>query len=681
MGLTRYSDGAPVTLAERIADSGEAEIRAVAGTPDILAKIYHGTGRPAGPDRERAAKLAALIARPPADPSLGGFHRAFAWPTDVLRDAHGQAVGLLIPAVPGARGLTALGSTKLRRRKAAEINWHYLHALAANLSFAVDHAHAQGFVIGDLQPDNVLVDDRALVTLIDCDSWQIPDPRAAGAPPFPCPVGTEGFTAPELIGKNLKRAPRTPASDRFALAVLIFQLLLGRHPWTGEWIGGGDPPTRDSLIKSGDWPHRHGSRLIPAKGAVPLEVLAPNLAALFRRAFARGVDDPAARPTGGEWQEALCLALAALESCPDRPHHHYLPERGACPWCARLAATGSDAFPEPATPSDPFWPLALAFERALARGDARMALDLWRESPALADRPALRRYRARMAEIGTALDALDGWASAYRRALEGGRPDWSHLARLWESDPALADRRLFIGEEIAGRPALSLLDEVREQALRIPLAPPERLLVTPRAAIRAAELRRHQPAVSRQETSRPGTPTGAASPAADPAAAPTTTPAAGDSAPASGPANGLDIPPMPVSLADPARRRANPARAHAPAPPHTPAPTLGYEITAGWAGLRPAQLTLRLEKPARLPKLALVEARTGRVVAALPAGRMAERTLRLDFEQPDTRVLLELRVAAPADRDSLTIAHPPERARRIGARRADGFDRRPLPAS
>lgn len=671
MGLTRYSDGAPVTLAERIAESGEAEIRAIAGAPDLLAKIYHGSGQAGAPDRDRAAKLAALIARPPTDPSLGGFHRAFAWPTDVLRDAHGQAVGLLIPAVPGARGLTALGSTKLRRRKASEINWHYLHALAANLAFAVDHAHAQGFVIGDLQPDNVLVDDRALVTLIDCDSWQIPDPRAAEAPPFPCPVGTEGFTAPELIGKNLKRAPRTPAGDRFALAVLIFQLLLGRHPWTGEWIGGGDPPTRDSLIKSGDWPHRHGSRLIPAKGAVPLEVLAPDLVVLFRRAFARGVDDPAARPTGGEWQEALCLALAALESCPDRPHHHYLPERGSCPWCARLAETGSDAFPEPETPADPFWALALAFERALARGDARMALDLWRETPALAGRPALRRYRPRMAAVAAAMDAFDGWAAAYRRALEGGRPDWSHLARLWESDPALADRRLFIGEEIAGRPALSLLDEVREQALRIPLAPPERLLVTPRAAIRAAEVRRHPPATApaREAPAMSGDPADDISPSAGPVA------------PRPSPADDLDIPPMPVSLADPARRRRDPAPSHDPAPTLSPKVTLTYEITAGWAGLRPAQLTLRLEKPAVLPKLALVATETGRVVASLPAGRMAERTLRLDFEQPETRVLLELRVAAPTDTGGPTITHPPERARRIGARRAGGFDRRPLTAS
>lgn len=619
-----YRSGARLALGEPIADSGEATIHRLEDAPGRLAKLYHADVL----DARRIEKIAALLAAPPTDPSLGGRHRAFAWPEDAVVDGTGLAVGVVIPEVPGARSLTALAAPKLRRRKAGEIDWRFLHALAANLAHTLDRLHEQGFVVGDLQPDNVLVDDRALVTLIDCDSWQIPDPRAADAPPFLCTVGTEGFTAPELIGKRFARTLRTPESDRFALAVLIFQLLLGRHPFAGEWIGGGEPPTRDALIKAGDWPHRHGATMIPPKGATPLEALDPRLAALFRRSFEKGVADPAARPDGGAWQEALCLALAELESCEVQSSHAYLPDQGPCPWCARLDATGSDAFPAPEAPVDPYRPLELAFERALARGDARMALELWRDYEGLAALPALAPYRDRIAEIGAALDAFDAWRDLYLEGLKAGAPDWGALARIWEGAPGLADRRLIAGEEIAGRPAEEIVAEAAERALAIPLTPPNRLLTTPIEARRAGEARR------------------AAAPA-EPAAS-----VAEDLS--------LDIPPMPTSLADPSRRR----------PTATAAIPVAYEIDAGWAGLRPAALTLTLKKPARLPALVLVAEETGDLVLSLPAGRWRAGPTSHSFDQPDRRVALRLAAAVAGEADGLAITHPPTRRRRVGAETA-----------
>ncbi|MEQ8604640.1 MAG: hypothetical protein RIB45_15100 [Marivibrio sp.] len=617
-GYKLYRAGAPVQLGEALADSGEAVIRRIDGAPGRLAKLYH----PSALDARRIEKIAALLCAPPADPSLGGRHRAFAWPEDAIVDGTGLAVGVVIPEVPGARSLTALSAPKLRRRKAGEIDWRFLHALAANLAHTLDALHAQGFVVGDLQPDNVLVDDRALVTLIDCDSWQIPDPREPGAPAFLCTVGAEGFTAPELIGKSFARTPRTRESDRFALAVLIFQLLLGRHPFAGEWIGGGEPPTRDQLIKAGDWPHRHGATMIPPKGATPLDALDPRLEALFRRSFEEGIGNPAARPDGRRWQEALCLALAELESCDLRPSHAYLPTRGACPWCARLSATGSDAFPEPETPIEPYRPLELAFERALARGDARMALELWREYDGLAALPALVPYRARMAEIGAALDAFDAWRDLYLAGLQSGAPDWPALARIWEGAPGLADRRLIAGEEIAGRPAEEIVAEAAERTLDIPLTPPDRLLTTPLEARRAGEARR---AAARE----------APAPSCEDAS--------------------LDIPPMPTSLADPARRR----------PVGAPAIALSYEIDAGWAGLRPAALILTLQAPATLPALALIAEETGALLASVPAGRRRAGRVSVPFEQPAGRVAVRLEPAAAADAGRLSIHHPPVRRRRV----------------
>ena len=645
MDLTLYKAQESVSLGEQIADSGEASVYRLRERSGVLAKLYHAKRL----DETRTAKLAAIVAHPPADPSLGGYHRAYAWAADALCDATGRVVGLAIPEVEGARSLTALGSPKLRRRRAAEINWHYLHGVAANLAFTIDQLHRHGIVVGDLTADNVLVDDRALVTLIDCDSWQIPDPRPGADRPFSCPVGSPGFTAPELIGKPFARTGRAPASDRFALAVLIFQLLTGRHPFTGTWVGGGEPPGQDALIREGDWPHRHGSRLLPPKGALPLAALHPDIEALFRRAFDTGQDRPNERPSGAEWQEALCTALAALEPCPDRPHHYHLPDQGPCPWCRRLAETGSDAFPEPETPPNPFWPLALAFERALARGDARMALELWRETPALADRPALARYADRMAEIGEALDAFDRWTAMYERGLKKDAVDWTALARLWEATPALADRRLIAGETIAGRDAETVVAQALERALAIPLTPPERLLVTPAEAVEAGAVRR--------------------------AAAPEARTLGADARDREDDAAGLDIPPMPTSLADPARRRPV-----APVTPETPqaapALTIAYAIDGGWAGLRPATLTVwskKAERGANRPALVLIDEETGEILAQLPAGRATREAASVAFDAPEERRQLALKPAVPDAAAHLSIDHPPVRHRRLGRPARGGF--------
>lgn len=451
-------DARPLMLGERVADSGEAALYRDANDPTRLVKLHHA------PREATRRKLAAIAALAPEDPSLGGFHRNFAWPLSAVLNTAGDAVGVVLPAVPGARSLTALGNPKLRARRAAEMNFHFLHAVAANVAFLLARLHAAGVVVGDLKPDNILVDDRALATLIDCDSVQIDDPSGAI---YPCPVGSEGFTAPEWIGRSFAEAPRDETADRFALAVILYQLLTGAHPWTGEWMGTGDPPPRDTLIKSGDWPFRPGARLRPVAGMVPPDDLSPSLAGLFRRAFIAGQADPAARPDADEWHEALCTALAELEPCAERPHHHHDASLDACPWCARVAVGLPDPFPAPDSDLDAFRPLVLAFERALARGDTRMAVDLWRENPILGRRDDLSRLRERMRELCAAIDALDRW----RAAISKQPDDIPALAALADELAILGDPTLFRHEDIDGIAVTESLARVTDAALTIPPSP------------------------------------------------------------------------------------------------------------------------------------------------------------------------------------------------------------------
>lgn len=82
-----------------------------------------------------------------------------------------------------------------------------------NLAATVSAVHAGGYVVGDLNYTNVLVSGDALVTLIDTDSFQVPDPDQKMV--YRCTVYTPEFTPPELqndTGLERNRGPSTSCS-------------------------------------------------------------------------------------------------------------------------------------------------------------------------------------------------------------------------------------------------------------------------------------------------------------------------------------------------------------------------------------------------------------------------------------------------------------------------------------
>jgi hypothetical protein len=88
--------------------------------------------------------------------------------------------------------------------------------------------HAQGAVHRDLKSDNILVDRRGVVRVVDFGLAAFADPRlgfAAGA------MGTYTYMAPEtLYGRS------TPASDVYSLGLLMYELFTGGGPHlTAPW--------------------------------------------------------------------------------------------------------------------------------------------------------------------------------------------------------------------------------------------------------------------------------------------------------------------------------------------------------------------------------------------------------------------------------------------------------------
>ncbi len=323
---------------EPFARGGEAVIWALADRPSYLAKVYHQ------PTPDQADKLAAMIANPPDDPTAKQGHSSIAWPTQRLLDDEGRCVGFVMPRVDKARSLFDVYNPKSRLQTWPLFHYGYLLRTARNLAIAVRALHARGYVLGDLNESNVLVNAKALVTVVDTDSFQVRNgPRV-----FRCIVGKPEYIAPEAQGASFAEINQTPEQDNFALAVLIFQLLMqGTHPFAGRFTGEGEPETLARRILGGYFPYakKPSGPYEPNPTAPPFVVPPPQVRDLMRRCFEQGHARPSQRPDAGAWQKALAEADGELSECVANSQHHFHQSLDACPWCALAAKQGRDPFP------------------------------------------------------------------------------------------------------------------------------------------------------------------------------------------------------------------------------------------------------------------------------------------------------------------------------------------------
>ena len=186
----------------------------------------------------------------------------------------------------------------------------------------------------------VLVDASALVSIVDTDSFQVRD----GAKVYRCPVASEGFTPPELLGVDTSTVTQTVYHDRYRIALIIYHLLFTRHPFDeGTWISG-DSPSQVELMQKGVWLYNPQGLLQSHKVTIPLQVIHPKLQELFKKCFNDGHKDAIKRPSAEEWSEALRLAIDDLTSCGKVDNHKYSNNYGKCYWCERKAALNMDIF-------------------------------------------------------------------------------------------------------------------------------------------------------------------------------------------------------------------------------------------------------------------------------------------------------------------------------------------------
>src|SRR5438874_1297771 len=152
---------------------------------------------------------------------------------------------------------------------------------------ALDAAHRHGIVHRDVKPANLLLDRNGNVHVADFGIA-----RATGMDSLTLTgtvLGTAGYLSPE----QAQGEHATPASDRYSLAIVAFELLTGRRPFENESI------TAEAAA------HVHAP--VPSIAEI-CEGLPAELDPVFRRALAK---DPARRfETASEFVAALRAALA-----------------------------------------------------------------------------------------------------------------------------------------------------------------------------------------------------------------------------------------------------------------------------------------------------------------------------------------------------------------------------------
>src|SRR5215217_3569195 len=116
-------------------------------------------------------------------------------------------------------GMLAAAGGRLDVRRAVEI--------AADVTHALEHAHARGIVHRDLKPANVWIDDDGRARLGD---FGLATTEARARVSGSVLVGTVAYLPPEQALGDVA----TPQSDLYSLGALLHEMLTGQPPFAGD---------------------------------------------------------------------------------------------------------------------------------------------------------------------------------------------------------------------------------------------------------------------------------------------------------------------------------------------------------------------------------------------------------------------------------------------------------------
>ncbi len=339
LAYRRFVDeaGNPVVPGRKLGEGGEGIVCEVEGDPGSVVKIWH----PGKTPRDAYAKIRHLVNNP-VSPDLGvTWH--IAWPQRMVMES-GTIAGYTMPILNEAENWEAIVDYYNRRAaqgtgaaQAREIQIDDRVRMARNLALGFKAVHEAGYVIGDVNEKNVEVNRQNDIAMVDCDSYGFTDPATGRT--FSNNMGRPEFQAPEAQGDY---ANRTQEQDLFGLAVVIFHLLTGYHPYTVT----NQPDYALPGERISAWLFAPAGRGVTAPDPYneAWEALTDKQKELFRRVFDKNHEGEP-RPKPEEWVEALLEMPTLPVPAPATPTP--APRTSTAPQAAMPVPTAQPAVTQP----------------------------------------------------------------------------------------------------------------------------------------------------------------------------------------------------------------------------------------------------------------------------------------------------------------------------------------------
>jgi hypothetical protein len=315
-----------VTAVRRIGRGAAAEVWTIAERKDLVLKLYVGELPPEEEAKMRDLISAGFPVRVPGFP-----HLLAAWPQDIAFDGSGAMVGLLVPRAKGDTKFSVLAYPSEREKRVSNLSYELVLRWVHGACVLTSFVHHHGVVLCDANGRNFLGGGRGAVSLIDLDSAQF---SGANGRLWRSPWFSVEYLAPELHGVDLRKTARTAAHDDFAVFVLVFEMLFcGRGPFDGVH---GDPSSTPSLrAREGQFAYAGTvADFQPPPMAPSWNIVGPELAAQFHRAFSVGSAGASQRPTVKELGDGISATISELVKCGGPRTHYYPRSARGCPWCS-----------------------------------------------------------------------------------------------------------------------------------------------------------------------------------------------------------------------------------------------------------------------------------------------------------------------------------------------------------
>lgn len=298
-----------------IASGGQGAIFKIIApqTSKEIAKLYKSHSSAQKSQR----KIEFMVMNSPITNSTQKVKNAIVWPIEPLYE-NGNFIGYTMPFVKDTIALADLcipkpphlvhGNTWQKFDIKNPKSFHIRLSICYNIAQAVLEVHkSKSYVLVDMKPDNIRINEKGHISIIDLDSIQI---SKGGKVLYHAEVCTDGYAPPEHYTANIipQKSYVQHHWDYFSYACLSYQVLFAVHPFS---VGQRQSFTELYQLIQHNY-YAHGRKLNGAK--VPrshsdFKHLSKVLKELYRQCFDDGHSSSNKRPDFSVWTNALLTEL------------------------------------------------------------------------------------------------------------------------------------------------------------------------------------------------------------------------------------------------------------------------------------------------------------------------------------------------------------------------------------